>query len=86
MIRRLVEILQILHLFSNFKYLREFFSIIEKNTGKRKWRIFSGPILVSRFGDVGWTKHGVKISEWINVERDHKKCCSIKTVWQWSWK
>ena len=45
----------------------------------------SGPFLVSRTGDVGWTKHLVKVPN-ITLMRYHKRCWLIKTAGRWTWK
>jgi len=38
--------------------------------------IISGPFLVSRTGDVGWTDHNVKVPK-ISFIRYHKRCWFI---------
>jgi len=46
-----------LDLFSNFKQVRRVRYFIERI---RTMRTLSGPFLVSRTGDAGWTESGVK--------------------------
>jgi hypothetical protein len=45
----------------------------------------SGPFLVSRTGDVGWTKREVKVPDF-PLMRPHKRCWLILTAGRWPWK
>jgi len=50
----------ILNLFSNFKWV----GCVESSIVQRNYEnivLFSGPRLVSRYGDLGWTKNQVKL-------------------------
>jgi len=41
-----------------------------------EWRALSGPFLVSRTGDAGWTERWVKVPEYTLI-RTHKRCWFI---------
>jgi len=45
----------------------------------------SGPFLVSRTGDAGWTERSVKVAKWSFI-RNHKGCSFLLTAGMWSWK
>lgn len=59
-----IGVLRNVDLFSNFKHAPSLACLIEAIA---KIMSLSGPILVSRTGDVGWTKHKVKVSKWILI-------------------
>ena len=50
-----------------------------------EWITCSGPILVSRIGDWGWTQRTDKASKY-SLIRPHKKCWFILTAGRWPWK
>ena len=47
--------------------------------------VTSGPVLVSRTGDAGWTERLVKVPKY-TVMRPQKGCGSIQTAGRWPWK
>ena len=74
--------LYVLHLLSNFKSVRCPCNL--NVLGLRMWA-FSGPFLVSRTGDVGWTKCCVKALNYLLMS-NHKRCWLILTAGRWPWK
>jgi len=45
----------------------------------------SGPFLVSRTGDAGWTGRCVKVPKW-SPRRLQQRCWFVLTVGRWTWK
>jgi len=74
-----------LDLFSNFKCV-SWKNCFDKFLSESVIFSFCGPYLVSRLGEVGWTKSDVKISKWLIQFRTQKRCLCIKTTGWWSWK
>ena len=50
-----------------------------------QWCMLSGPFLVSRTGDEGWTYRWHKVLNY-SLIRHHKGCWFILTAGRWSWK
>ena len=48
-------------------------------------RVQSGPFLVSRTGDAGWTERGAKVPK-CPLIRDHKRRWYLQTAGRWPWK
>jgi len=46
----------------------------------KKWKSLSGPNLVSRAGDLGWTKSQVKVTNYESLIQDTTK--GVDRLWQ----
>ena len=50
--------------------------------GRTMRAVLSGPFLVSRTGDAGWTERGAKVPE-STLIRSHERCRSLQTAGRW---